>query len=602
LTASVATAARPAIARRAERHHPPRIHLMPRISLALARRLRRHRTEPAGKDRPMNRRSAFLDDLRRQASPLENHVVDEFRAGRIGRRGLLQHGARLGLGAPLLAGLLGAAPFAPVRAEGKAGATIRVAAPSPAGVVDPVSVTDIGGLIMLMQTGEFLARSSPDLVLQPMLALSWKPNADGSVWIFTLRSGVQFHDGRPMTAADVVATMDRLADPKNSSNALSAFRGVLSVGGARRVDDQTVAFHLDAPNGNFPYYVSSDNYNAIILPADYKGDFEKTFIGTGPFKLDRYTRNVGASFVRSPAWWGGAVLPARTEFSFFADQQPQILALQGGQVDVIANIVVQGAQGLLNDPDAKIIKLRSSAHRQVHMRTDSGPFADKRVRQALALTLDRPALVNGLFRGLAEVGNDSPIAPVYPSANSTVPQRQKDLGRARALLAEAGVPNGFAATLTTERLQEIPDYAVLIQNAAAAVGVKLALKIEDVGAYYGSAKPGSSDWLDSEMGITDYGHRGVPNVLLAAPLLSGGAWNAAHFKDPAYDKLVAEYVAATDLGVQREAAGKIDTLLLDETPMIIAYFYQHLTATAAGVTGVEPTAVTQLFLPHAAVE
>ncbi len=546
-------------------------------------------------------RPALLDMLRLQAGPLGNHVLDEFLAGRLDRRSLLRHGARVGLAAPLLAALFGM-QSTPARALGKAGATIRVASALPAAAVEPVSVASAGGLLMLMQTGEFLIRDLPDLTLTPMLALSWKPNADGSVWTFALRPGVKFHDGRSLTAADVVATMDRLANPKNGSNALSAFRGVLSVGGARKVDDLTVEFHLDAPNGNFPYYVSSDNYNAIIVPADYAGDFEKTFNGTGPFKLDRFTPTVGANFVRNPDYWGGPVLPARTEFTFFADQQPQILALQGGQVDVIAQIVVQGAQGVLADPDIKLIKLHSSAHRQVHMRTDVAKFADKRVRQAIALTLDRPGLIAGLFRGEAEIGNDSPIAPVYPSADPSVPQRKKDIARARALMAEAGAAAGFAATLTTERVQEMPDYAVLIQNACAEIGVKLNLKIEDQSAYYGSAKSGTSDWLDSEMGMTDYGHRGIPNVLLAAPLLSSGAWNAAHFKNPAYDKLVAEYVAATDLGVQRRAAGQIGTLLLDETPVIFAYFYNFLSATGPTVTGAEPTAINQLFLQNAAVE
>ena len=98
------------------------------------------------------------------------------------------------------------------------------------------------------------------------------------------------------------------------------------------------------------------------------------------------------------------------------------------------------------------------------------------------------------------------------------------------------------------------------------------------------------------MGITDYGHRGVPNVLLGAPLLSTGAWNAAHFKNPDYDKLVAQYVATTDLSVQRELAGKIQALLLDETPVIFAYFYDYISATAKNVSGVTVTAISQLFL------
>lgn len=553
----------------------------------------------------MRQSPRFLDRLRQNASDLENHVVDEFLAGRLDRRGLLREGSRFGLALPLIGGLLGTLdPFGASRALAQTGqkdATIRVASPTPAGAVEPVTVANEGGLVMLMQTGEFLIFDQPDLVLRPMLALSWKANDDGTVWTFTLRPNVKFHNGRVLNADDVVATMDRLANPKNGSNALSAFRGVLSVGGTRKVDDLTVEFHLDAPNGNFPYIVSSDNYNAIILPADYAGDFEKTFIGTGPFKLDKYTAKVGASFVRNPDYWGSKALPARTEFIFFADQQPQILALQGGQVDIILHLVVQGAQGMLNDPDVKIIKTRAATHRQLHMRTDIPKFADKRVRQAIALSLDRPALAAGLFRGLAEPGNDSPFAPVYPSTNKEVPQRKKDITAARALMAAAGVPNGFEATLTTERVQEIPDYAVLVQNACREIGVKLNLKIETDSAYYGKAQPGQSDWLDSEMGITDYGHRGVPNVLLGAPLLSTGAWNAAHFKNPTYDGLVAQYTATTDLGTQRELAGKIQTLLLDETPVIFAYFYDYLMATSPGVSGAVNTAISQVFLANATI-
>jgi peptide/nickel transport system substrate-binding protein len=547
--------------------------------------------------------SGLVDRLRRGATEGENHIVDEYVAGRLDRRGLLRHGARIGMGLPLLGGLLGTLdPFGmrAARAQaGKPGATIRVASLMPSGAIDPVTVANAGGLVLLAQTGEFLAADGEDLVLRPALATSWKPNADGSVWTFALRQGVKFHNGHVLNADDVVATMDRLTDPKNGSNALSVLRGVLSVGGTKKLDDLTVAFHLDAPNGNFPYYVSSDNYNAIILPADYAGDFEKTFNGTGPFKLANYTPKVGASFVRNPEYWGQKALPDRTEFSFFADQQPQILALQGKQVDVVVQVAVQGAQGLLNDPDVKLIKLHGASYREVHMRTDMPKFADKRVRQAIALTLDRPAMITGLFRGLADLGNDSPFAPVYPSTDKSVPQRAKDLAKAKELLAAAG--GGFAATLTTERLQEIPDYAVLLQNACAEIGVNLSLKVEDQAAYYGNAKFGSSDWLDSEMGITDYGHRGVPNVMLSATLLSTGLWNSSHFKNPAYDRLVGQYVAAIDLQAQRGIAKEIQTLLLDETPVIIAYFFNYITAVSADVTGVRPTAIAQVDLQNAAI-
>ena len=154
---------------------------------------------------------------------------------------------------------------------------------------------------------------------------------------------------------------------------------------------QTVAFHLEAPNGNFPYLVSSDNYNAIIVPkgTDF-AKWQKTFIGTGPFKLQSYTQNVGANFVANPDYWGGAPHLASTAFTFYTSQQPQILALQGGQVDVIVQFVVQGAQSLLNNSQYKIIKLKSANHRELSMRNDQAPFTDARVRQAIALSLDVP--------------------------------------------------------------------------------------------------------------------------------------------------------------------------------------------------------------------
>lgn len=546
----------------------------------------------------------LLDLIRHGRNPIENHLIDGLVAGRVSRREFLRHGSVLGLSLPLLGQIgiaagFGAMPTA-ARAQGAAGATIRVACNAPTGAVDPVTVPDVGGLVMLQQTGEFLCLSGGDLLLKPMLAESWSPDDKGTVWTFKIRKGVKFHSGGEMKADDVVASINRLADPANSSNALSVFSGVMSAGGARKVDDYTVEFHLDAPNGNFPYLLSSDNYNAIILPANYAGDFEKNFIGTGPFKLEKYTPKVGASFVRNEDYWGEKALPARLEFVFFADIQPQILALQGGQVDVINQLPVLAGAGLLNDPSVTIIGQQSATHHQVHMRNDTDPFKDPRVRRAIALSIDRDKLVQGLMRGRAQPGNDSPFAPVYPSTDTSVPQRKQDIAQAKELIAAAGLPAGTKITLTTQRYQEIPEYAQLIQNFVKEIGIEVELNVMDSGTYYGDAVFGKSNWLDSAMGITDYGHRGVPNVYLSAPLRSDGTWNAAHFKNKEYDQLAASYIAALDLEAQKADAGKIQRLLLEETPIIFGYFFDYLSATTKGVTGVNPTAMSQIFLDRAA--
>ncbi len=319
-----------------------------------------------------------------------------------------------------------------------------------------------------------------------------------------------------MKADDVVASINRLADPKNGSNALSAFTGYLGAGGAKKVDDTTVEFHLDAANGNFPYLLSSDNYNAIIIPADYKGDFEKTMIGTGPFKLESYTPKVGAAFVRNPDYWDGPAPLERVEITFYTDYQPQILALQAGELDVMQQAPVLQSVGILNDPNINVISLPSIAHQQVHMRTDKATVYPMRACGGQSRSaLDRDALVKGLMKGRAQKGNDSPFAAAFPSTDQSVPQREKNIAEAKQLMEAAGM-KGFEVTLTTENYLEIPAYAQVIQNAVKEIGGNIKLNILDQGAYYGDAVYGKSQWLDSDMGITDYGHRGVPNVFLSA--------------------------------------------------------------------------------------
>ncbi|MDP9083913.1 MAG: ABC transporter substrate-binding protein [Pseudomonadota bacterium] len=541
----------------------------------------------------MNRH--HFEALRRRSSPVENALIDEFLAARIDRRSFLRHATVLGFGAAFLTSLLPR----PLIAAAKTGGHITVGMPVPAGRVDPLTVSDTGGVCLASQTGEYLAVSDGNLQLQPVLAESWKPNADGSIWTFKIRRGVTFHDGQTLTAADVAATMNRLADPANGSVALSAFAGALSKGGARSLDEGTVEFQLDAPNGSFPYLVSSDNFNALILPANYAGNFEKHFIGTGPFRLEKFTPKAGASFVRNDAYWGAKALPDRSVFTFYDSTQAQVLAMQGGQLNVLLHVSVQGSQALLADPALDVVALKSSAHNQVHMRTDEGPFADKRIRRAVALCLNRKNLISGMFRGHATLGNDSPFAPLYAATDPSVAQREQDIAQAKALLAAAGRPNGFKATLTTERFQEIPDLAVIIQNAVRKIGIDLTLRIEDQAAYYGRATFGQSDWLDCTLGITDYGHRGVPNTTLSASLGSKGTFNAAHFKSPPYDRLVADYIAAIDPAQQRETAGAIQRLLLDETPIIVPYFYDWLSVTSKDIRNVRPTAIGQLFLGQA---
>jgi peptide/nickel transport system substrate-binding protein len=563
----------------------------------------------------MSERQREIDAIRRTRNQRDNHLIDEYVARRISRKEFIRRGTIAGMSIPLVAwlaaacggddegaGQTGTGAGTGTEPTGQPGGTFRFGLTTPSSGLDPVLVADAGGLCLNGQTGEYLSLSLGDPELKPVLAESWESNEDATVWTFQIRQGVTFNDDAqtPMTARDVAATFNRLADPKNKSNALSVFQGVLGAGATSAPDDATVVFELDAPNGNWPWLVSSDNYNAIILPENFNGDWEKTWVGTGPWKLESYQPKVSAALVRNENYWGEPALPDRVEITFYDDAAAAVLLLQGNQVDALDAISVSAGRAIINDTaNFKIIKIAGSTHRQLSMRTDKEPFTDKRVRQAIALTLDRQAIIDGLFEGYADLGNDSPFAPVFASTNPDVPQREQDLEQARQLLSDAGMPDGFNVKMNAIKTGEVPQYAQIVQDSAREIGVNIELVIQDPTTYYGDAVFGSSPWLDSVMSLVDYGHRGVPNVLLGAPLLSDGVWNAAHFKNQQYDDLVVQFFQEPDVGRQQEIAGEIQTLLLDETPIIFAYFYNILTPTLANVSGVVPTAINHLFVDRA---
>ncbi|HWK51411.1 MAG TPA: ABC transporter substrate-binding protein [Steroidobacter sp.] len=516
---------------------------------------------------------------RRHATPLEHHLVDEFDAGRLTRRQLLRRLSAIGAGVALASGWPRSS-----HSQERTGAVIRLSAHAPAGSIDPLRSNDATSILLLTQVAEFLVTNWPE-GLRPSLAESWSPNDDGSVWTFRLRRGVLFHSGQPLTAGDVVATMDRLTDPASGSGGATLFRGTLSKGGTQRRDDYTVEFHLDRPNASFPYYVSSDHINAAILPGGNGGNFQSGLVGSGPFRLQRYRANQGVVLTRNPQWWGGAVLPERIEVSFHPSEPSQTLAMLSGDVD-LAFVSAFATQPLLKDRRFRIERLPSSAHFQLHMRNDVAPFNDRRVRKAFALAIDRPRLIGLLYRGFAELGNDAPLAPALSVTDASVEQRGRNLEKARALFQAAGVKS-LPFPLVAPRWLEIPNYAVLVQSALREAGVDLSLRIDALEKYYGSAKFGTSPWLDSPLAITDYASRGFPDVYLGAALSSTGIWNAARFHNEEFDRLFVQYQRTLDLQSQRVIARDMQQLLLAETPLVVPFFRNVLMPIDARLRDVE---------------
>ena len=310
-------------------------------------------------DRHSRRR--FEDYRRSTASEVENTLIAEFLDGEMDRSEFIRRGSVFGLSLTALGAALAAAGDAPLAfassTAAKVGGRLRVGCiPPPAHGLDPHTYADTGSLVTGNIAGEMLNRTTDTGKLVPELALSWKSNPQATVWTYALRKGVKFQTGQEMTADDVVTTFKRLVDPDSGSQALSAYKGVLSPAGVEKVDTYTVAFHLDAPTGGFPFLTSSTTYQAIILPANYQlGTFEKTPQATGAFKLTAYTPGVGATYERFDGWWGGKAPLDGVDLKYFSDDAAIVSALLGNQIDLINEVHVSTGRALFDNPNVKVI-------------------------------------------------------------------------------------------------------------------------------------------------------------------------------------------------------------------------------------------------------
>jgi len=570
-----------------------------------------------------------LDRVRRDVGPVHLDLIEHYASGKISRRNFIRRGTVIGLSVPVIGAVISAcggddngggeadssttagggttaggattAGSTATTGAGQAGGTIRVAYQTPAGPLDPIQMFDLATYGLIAQSFEFLAGLGDEGELAPGLATSWESNEDGSVWTFQLREGVKWQDGTDFTSADVAATMDRLVAAENAG-----IRGVLAEGGVDSSDPLVAVFNLERPNGNFPFIVSVFNAQTVITPAAYETGttLDQTKNGTGAWKLVTYDESTGATYERNPDWWGGQTPLDGQEITFFSDVGTMVTAVQGGAADAIVQFSYLGGDALLADENFNVFDVQSTTHRQIWMGCQTGQFANKAVRQALAFTFDREQMVQTLFGGRASIGNDHVVAPFLPFFNAdAVAQRTKDIEKAKSLLSDAEVPDGFSAVLHAVELQEIPQLAQLIQAGAAEAGIQLELAVESGTTFYNAQWcPPDGDPPCSgaaELGIVDYGHRPTPDVFCNASVSTGGVWNSSQYANPDFDEAFREYESALTVEAQTEACGKIESILNDDVPIGLPFFYNFLSGNNKTFQGVRVSALGQMFVDKA---
>ena len=368
-----------------------------------------------------------LDELRRRSTEVENHLIDELRAGKIDRREFIRRGTVVGMSIPLLGFVASACGVsredierkdAPQTGTPERGGTIRAGSLIPATALDPLTVSDQGGLGVLGQTGEYLIWSDRELKAQPRLAESWAPTEDGQVWRFKIREGVTFHDGTPLDAEDVATTFNRLADPDARLQfAVGLHRRALQGRRqGRRRHDRGVPARREERQLPVPRQLGQlQRDHPPARPTRATGRRRSSGPARGSSTASGRARASATPATRTTGTRTGCTVADKSEVRFYSNEQSLVFGLQGNEVDILVQFSVAGGKALLTDPDVRTIELAASAHRQVHLNNATEQFKDKRTRQAIGLLVNRRALVDGLLDTKADPGNDSPFAPVFPS-------------------------------------------------------------------------------------------------------------------------------------------------------------------------------------------
>ncbi len=451
--------------------------------------------------------------------------------------------------------------------------TLRIAWLTPA-QLDPRSVSGMSEVAVLNALYDYLFETDAGSNLVPALAASYERSDDGARYTLQLVENAVFHDGSPLTAKDVLWTIQWQLDAGSTIADLLA--GIDSFEAA---GDHTVIFNLKAPDPDFLYRLTE--YKVVMLKAGAENTGVE-FNGTGPFILDEMLPGDRAVMKANPNYWRGAPSIETLEFLFFDDQQAALAAVQGGIADGILRLDNFSFLNFSGDARFNTIDLPTNAHHMTRIRADRPPGNDIRVRQAFKLATDRQAVWERVQLGFGAVGKDSPIGPSFAQyflADAEVPPR--DVAAAAALLAEAGYPDGLDMTLHVPNSGAMPDFAQALAAQWQEAGIRCEIQLEEENEYW------VQKWLEVDLGVTWWGDRVSPQIYLDLAYRSDATWNESHWQDERLDELIDFTRSALDQDERTAAFKEIQRMFLDEGPIIVPYFYASFMVMASHVSGLE---------------
>jgi peptide/nickel transport system substrate-binding protein len=461
--------------------------------------------------------------------------------------------------------------------------------------LDPHTVTATNDFRILVNVYDGLVRFKPGtLEVEPALAESWQVSDDGKTYTFKLRQGVKFHDGSEFNAEAVKFNFDRMLDEKHPFYSTGPFPlsfNFASIDTVTVKDAQTVEFQLKEA---FAPFLSNLAYptGLIVSPAaveQYGKDFGRHPSGTGPFKFVEWQSSQRVVVERNADYWDGAPALEAVVFRPITDANTRVAEMMAGGLDVMVEVPPDNVATFRNDPNFAVSEQAGPHVWFSILNTKSGPFADKKVRQAANYAVNKQSLVDNVLQGTATV-SAGPIAPAFNWVKSAVEPYPYDPEKAKALLAEAGTSNPSLTFYITEGGSGMLDPITMgaaIQADLQAVGFQVKIETYEWNSYLsrvntgldGKANMAEMAWMTNDPDTLPY------LALRSDAMPDKGGFNSGYYQNPKLDEILDKARTSTDQAERATLYGEVQQIVHDDAPWLFVANWKQNAVTQAAVKG-----------------
>jgi peptide/nickel transport system substrate-binding protein len=434
--------------------------------------------------------------------------------------------------------------------------------------LNPELGSSTGVVCLYYQFCNSFIEEGPNGSLVPELAQSWESSTDVKKWVFKLRKGVEFHNGKIFDAQDAIYSINLHRGDKSKSPAKPLLSAIKDI---RADDKHTLIFTLDQGNVDFPAILSY--FNLCIVPSGTT-DFEKG-IGTGPYVLKAIEPGVKTFATRNPNYWkSDRAHFDEVELISISDVNARINALRAGQIDAMDRCDLKTIDHLRKVPDVQIVRTTGRQHYVFPMRTDTAPYDNGDVSLALKYAIDRESILKKILNGYGTLGNDHPISPAHRFLSTELPQRQYDPDKARYHLKKSGIGN-FTFKLHTSPnvpFQGAQDTAVLYQHHATKAGITIEVVAGPADGYW------SDVWMNKPWCSSFWTGQSSENMMFTVAYAGGAPWNETYWQNDRFDSLLKATRTELDEENRREMYGEMQKIVRDEGGAVIPVFADYVDA------------------------